>query len=176
MLRLPRTERLLLSLFHIQGERMPGRYRIERLFILVALAILAPAIPAQDYPSKPIRLIVTSPPGGLVDLLGRMLALPLGERLAQPVIVEKPSGGTTSIGVETVVRAPADGTLLLIGTSEMTMLPALKKGYPYDPLRDMTPVALVANSWTVFAVNPKVPANSLPELVSYAKTHPGAIR
>lgn len=155
---------------------MPDRHEIERLCVVVALATLAPAVPAQDYPSRPIRLIVTTPPGGLVDLLGRTLALPLGERLGQPVIVENRSGGTTSIGVETVVRAPADGYLLLIGTSEMTMLPVLKKSYPFDPLRDMTPVALVANSWTVFAVNPKVPANTLPELISYAKTHPGAIR
>ncbi len=155
---------------------MTDRHGIQRLCVAVALATLAPAVPAQDYPSRPIRLIVTTPPGGLVDLLGRMLALPLGERLGQPVIVENRSGGTTSIGVEMVVRAPADGTMLLVGTSEMTMLPALKKKYPYDPLRDMTPVALVANSWTVFAVNPKVPANTLPELISYAKTHPGAIR
>ena len=155
---------------------MPDRHRIELLCVLVALATLAPAVPAQDYPSRPIRLIVTTPPGGLVDLLGRMLALPLGERLGQPVVVENRSGGTTHIGVETVVHAPADGYVLLLGTSEMTMLPALKKKYPYDPLKDMTPVALVANSWTVFAVNPKVPANTLSELVNYAKEHPGAIR
>jgi tripartite-type tricarboxylate transporter receptor subunit TctC len=155
---------------------MPDRHRIELLCILVALATLAPAVPAQDYPSRPIRLIVTTPPGGLVDLLGRMFAHPLGERLGQPVVVENRSGGTTHIGVETMVHAPADGYVLLLGTSEMTMLPALKKKYPYDPLKDMTPVALVANSWTVFAVNPKVPANTLPELLSYAKAHPGAIR
>jgi len=155
---------------------MPDRRRIERLCVLAALVILAPTVLAQDYPSRPIRLIVTTPPGGLVDLLGRMLALPLGERLGQPVVVENRSGGTTHIGVETVVRAPADGYVLLVGTSEITMLPALKKKYPYDPLKDMTPVALVANSWTVFAVNPKVPVNTLPELIAYAKAHPGTIR
>ena len=155
---------------------MPDRRRIERLCVVVALAILAPAVPAQDYPTRPIRLIVTTPPGGLVDILGRMFAQPLGERLGQSVIVENRTGATTLIGVEGVVRAPADGYTLLIGTSEMTMLPALKKRNPYDPLKDLTPVALVANSWTVFAVNPKVPAQTLSELIGYARAHPGAIR
>jgi tripartite-type tricarboxylate transporter receptor subunit TctC len=78
--------------------------------------------------------------------------------------------------MEALVHAPADGYTLMIGPSELAMLPYLKKSYRYDPGKDFTPVALFASSWTVFAINPRVPAQTLPELVSYAKAHPGAIR
>jgi tripartite-type tricarboxylate transporter receptor subunit TctC len=142
---------------------------------LFLFLLLVTSAGGQEYPSKPIRLIATTPPGGLVDVLARMYAQALGERLGQAVIVENRTGATTLIGIEAVARAPADGYTLLLGTSEMTMLPSLKKNYPYDPVRDFAPVALIASSWTVFAVNPKVPAQTLPELIAYAKTHPGAI-
>ena len=80
------------------------------------------------------------------------------------------------IAVEQLMRSPADGYTLMINTSEATMLPFLKKSYRYDPIKDFTPIALVVTSWTVFAVNPKVPANTLPELVAYSKSHPGGVR
>ena len=80
------------------------------------------------------------------------------------------------IAVEQLVRSPADGYTLMINTSEATMLPFLKKSYRYDPIKDFTPIALVVTSWTVFAVNPKVPANTLPELIAYSKSHPGGVR
>jgi tripartite-type tricarboxylate transporter receptor subunit TctC len=82
----------------------------------------------------------------------------------------------TQIGADTLNRASPDGYTLMIGTSEATMLPFLKKGYRYDPVKDFTPIALVASSWTVFAVNPKVPANTLAELVAYSKANPGKVR
>ena len=78
------------------------------------------------------------------------------------------------IAVEQLIRAPPDGYTLMINTSEATMLPFLKKSYRYDPIKDFTPIALVVTSWTVFAVNPKVPANTLPELIAYSKSHPAA--
>jgi tripartite-type tricarboxylate transporter receptor subunit TctC len=82
----------------------------------------------------------------------------------------------TQVGSDALNRAPADGYTLMIGTSELTMLPFLKKGYRYDPLKDFTPIALVATSWTVFAVNPAVPANTLAEFIAYAKANPGRVR
>ena len=82
----------------------------------------------------------------------------------------------TQVGSDALNRASADGYTLMIGTSEMTMLPSLKKGYRYDALRDFKPIALVATSWTVFAVNPAVPANSLTEFIAYAKANPGRVR
>ena len=80
------------------------------------------------------------------------------------------------IAVEQLVHAPADGYTLLINTPEATMLPFLKKSYRYDPIKDFTPIALVVTSWTVFAVNPKVPANTLQELVAFSKSHTGGVR
>jgi tripartite-type tricarboxylate transporter receptor subunit TctC len=145
--------------------------------LLLASGALAPgAALSQDYPSRPIRLIITSPAGSLVDVLGRLFADDLGSRLGQPVVVDNRSGAMTQVGSEALNRSTADGYTLMIGTSEMTMLPYLKKGYRYDPLKDFTPIALVASSWTVFAVNPGVPAQTLPEFIAYAKAHPGQVR
>jgi tripartite-type tricarboxylate transporter receptor subunit TctC len=147
------------------------------LFIL-ALVLVALAVPAraQDYPSRPIRLIVSSPAGSLVDVLSRLLAQDVGARLGQSIVIDNRAGAMTQLALDALVRAPSDGFTLMIGPSELAMLPFLKKGYRYDPGKDFTPVALFASSWTVFAVNPKVPAATLPELVAYAKAHPGAIR
>jgi hypothetical protein len=131
---------------------------------------------SQEFPTKPIKFIVTTPPGGLIDILGRLIAQPLSEKLGQSVIVENKTGATTSIGVESVIKAIPDGYTLLIGTSEMTMLSALKKNYPYDVSKDLKPIALMVNSWTVFAINPKLQYKNLSELIEFAKNHPNEIR
>ena len=127
---------------------------------------------AQDYPSRPIRLLIHTPPGSLVDVLGRLVGQELSQRLNQSIVADNRTGGATMIAVEQLVRSPADGYTLMINTSEATMLPFLKKSYRTDPIKDFTPIALVVTSWTVFAVNPKVPANTLKELVTYSKGHP----
>lgn len=151
---------------------------MRRRFALSILAVLIALAPArsQDYPARPIRLLVTSPAGSLVDVLSRLLTQDLATRLGQSIIVDNRPGGMTQVAMDALVRAPADGYTLMLGTNEMALLPFLKKSYRYDPRKDFTPVALVTTSWTVFAVNPKVPAQTLPELVTYAKEHPGAIR
>lgn len=146
------------------------------LLLFASLALAALPARADDYPSRPIRLIITTPAGSLVDVLGRMFAEDLVARLGQSLIVDNRPGGMTQIGVEALNRAPPDGYTLMIGTSESTMLPFLKKSYRYDPIKDFTPVALLATSWTVFAINPKVPATSLAELVVYSRSHPGGVR
>jgi tripartite-type tricarboxylate transporter receptor subunit TctC len=153
---------------------MPGRIAVISI-VAMLIALAAPAA-AQDYPSRPIRILVTSGPGGLMDVMTRLLAIDLGIRLGQSIVVENRPGAMTQVAADTLVRSAPDGYTLMIGSSEMAMLPFLKKGYRYDPLKDFTPVALVANSWTVFAVNPKVPAQTLPELIAYAKANPGKIR
>ncbi len=156
---------------------MSSRRTLAVLLIGVSVLILDQArAQAQDYPSRPIRLLVTSPAGSLVDVLSRILTQELSLRLGQNVIVDNRPGGMTVSATEALVRAPADGYTLMFGTGEMAFLPFLKKTYRYDPLKDFTPVALVTTSWTVFAINPKVPAQTLPELVDYAKAHPKAIR
>jgi tripartite-type tricarboxylate transporter receptor subunit TctC len=150
---------------------MPVRILRHLLLIMVLFAGVLPTVRGEDYPSRPIRLIVTTSAGSLVDVLGRMFAEDLGARLGQNLVVDNRPGGMTQIGVEALNRAPPDGYTLMIGTSEATMLPFLKKSYRYDPLHDLIPIALLTTSWTVFAINPKVPATSLAGL----SPMPGAI-
>jgi tripartite-type tricarboxylate transporter receptor subunit TctC len=141
------------------------------LGVTLSLAFLTAAW-TQDYPAKPIRLLITSPAGSLVDVLGRAFAQDLGDRLGQSVIVDNRPGAMTQIASDTLTRANADGYTLMLGAVELTMLPYLRKNYRYDPLKDFTPVSLIATSWTVFAVNPKVPVRTLAELVAYSKANP----
>jgi tripartite-type tricarboxylate transporter receptor subunit TctC len=140
---------------------------------MLSLLVTAGSVRAQDYPARPIRLIITSPAGSLVDVLGRLIGDELGARLGQTVVIDNRPGAMTQVGSDALNRAPADGYTLMIGTSEMSMLPVLKKGYRYDPLNDFTPVALVA---TVFAINPAVPAQTLTDFIAYAKANPGRVR
>ncbi len=153
--------------------------RLTAIGALSAVALLtlvvAPA-PAQDYPNRPIRLLIHTPPGSLVDTLGRIIGQELSERLGQSVVPDNRPGAASMIAVEQLVRAPADGYTLIINAPEATMLPVLKKSYHYDAIKDFTPIALVVTSWTVFAINPKVPANTLAELIAYSKSHPGGVR
>jgi tripartite-type tricarboxylate transporter receptor subunit TctC len=156
----------------------PGDVMLRRAAIAAAFAFLMSplAAAAQDYPSRPIKLLIHTPPGSLVDVLGRIVGQELGDRLGQSLIIDNRTGGATMIAVEQLVRSPADGYTLMINTSEATMLPFLKKSYRTDPIKDFTPIALVVTSWTVFAVNPKVPASTLPELIAFSKSNPGGVR
>ncbi|AMN38535.1 Bug family tripartite tricarboxylate transporter substrate binding protein [Rhodoplanes sp. Z2-YC6860] len=148
--------------------------RMLAVAALVACAA-APAV-ADDYPSRPIRLLIHTPPGSLVDVLGRLIGQELGDRLGQSLVVDTRPGGATMIAVEQLRNSPADGYTLMVNTSEATMLPFLKKSYRFDPIKDFTPIALAVTSWTVFAVNPAVPVNTLQELVAYSKSHAGGVR
>jgi len=123
-----------------------------------------------------IHLIITTPAGSLVDVLGRLFAEEIGSRIGQPIVVDNRPGAMTQVGTEALLRADPDGYTLMMGTSELTMLPFLKKGYRYDPTRDIVPIALVTTSWTVFAIYPGLPPRTLPEFISYAKANPGKLR
>jgi len=147
-------------------------FHIGALSLAAALSAFPAAAVAQDYPTRPIKLLIHTPPGSLVDVLGRLVGQELSDRLGQSLIIDNRVGGATIIAVEQLKNSPPDGYTLMINTSEATMLPFLKKSYRTDPIEDFTPIALVVTSWTVFAVNPKVPANTLPELVAYSKSHP----
>lgn len=142
------------------------------LLLATALSAFPVAAAAQDYPSRPIKLLIHTPAGSLVDVLGRLVGQELGDRLGQSLIIDNRVGGATIIAVEQLKNSPPDGYTLMINTSEATMLPFLKKSYRTDPIKDFTPIALVVTSWTVFAINPKVPANTLQELVAYSNSHP----
>jgi len=142
------------------------------LLLATALSAFPVAAAAQDYPSRPIKLLIHTPAGSLVDVLGRLVGQELGDRLGQSLIIDNRVGGATIIAVEQLKNSPPDGYTLMINTSEATMLPFLKKSYRTDPIKDFTPIALVVTSWTVFAINPKVPAHTLQELVAYSNSHP----
>jgi tripartite-type tricarboxylate transporter receptor subunit TctC len=144
--------------------------------ILLVLALLAPPLAAaQDsYPSKPLRLVVPFPPGGLTDVLGRAMADRLGSALGQPVVVENRPGAGTLLGAEVVAKAPADGYTLLLATSTtFGIAPALYKTATIDVMRDFQPVSLIGAVNFFLVGSPSVPAKSLEDLVRLVKASPG---
>jgi tripartite-type tricarboxylate transporter receptor subunit TctC len=131
---------------------------------------------AEDYPTRPVRIIVGFAAGGGTDLLGRAVAQKLQDALGQPFIVENRGGAGGNIGTDIVAKAPADGYTLLFGySSNFSISPFLYKNLAYDPLKDFEPISLVTVATNIMAAHPSLPANNLKELQVYAKAHPGAI-
>ena len=131
---------------------------------------------AQDYPVRPIRLIVPWPPGGGVDIAARTIGPKISENLGQPVVVDNRAGAAGMIGTELAARAPADGYTILLGAAgPNAILPLLMPKAPYDALKDFAEVSLFANTLYVMVVNPRLPANSIKELVALAKAKPGQL-
>jgi tripartite-type tricarboxylate transporter receptor subunit TctC len=129
---------------------------------------------AEVYPSQTIKLIVPYPAGGTTDLLGRMIADQLQSGLGGGVIVENKPGAGTTIGAEQVARATPDGYTLLLATSTtLAINKTLYRHLPYDPVKDFTPIALVAGVPFALIVNPEIPAKTLSEFIAYAKSKPG---
>lgn len=142
---------------------------------LLACATLAAAQTAQNYPSRSIRMIIHFPPGGPTDFVGRALGQKLTEAWKQQIIVENRPGAGGVIGVETVLRAPADGYTLLFGTSgSLALAPALQK-LPYNVFTDLTPIVLTVINPQVLVVHPSLPVRSVQDLIKLAKSKPGQI-
>jgi tripartite-type tricarboxylate transporter receptor subunit TctC len=140
-----------------------------------ALVVLA-GLPARadSYPGQTIRLIVPYPAGGTTDLLGRMVADQLQRGLGGAVIVENKPGAGTTIGAEQVARAAPDGYTLLLATSTtLAINKTLYRNLPYDPVKDFTPIALLAGVPFALIINPMIPAKTLSEFIAYAKSRPG---
>ena len=150
---------------------------IDRLrFAALLLALFAAACGAQGFPDRPVRILVGYPPGGGTDLVARLVAQPLGERWGQPVVVENRPGAAAIIATEAVVKAKPDGYVLLMAyATELAVNPATFKKLPYDPLRDLMPIARLGAAPLVMAVHPSLPAKSVAELVALAKGKPGAL-
>ncbi len=137
-------------------------------------ALAQKALAQTAYPSQTIKLIVPYPPGGTTDFLGRLVAEQLRTGLGATVVVENKPGAATALGAEQVARAAPDGYTLLIATSTtLAINKALYRKLPYDPVRDFTPIALVAGVPFVLIVNPSLPAKTLPDFIAYAKANPG---
>lgn len=148
-----------------------------RLAAAVFTAFVCGAAIAQDYPSRPIRMITPTGAGGVSDGLSRMVAQGLSDQLRQPMVVENRAGAMTQIGNEYVSRSTPDGYTLLWGAVDMTMLPMLRKSAAnFDPGRDLAPIALAVSTWGAYAVTAKFPAESLKEFVALAKAKPDTIR
>ncbi|ULX52336.1 ABC transporter substrate-binding protein [Cupriavidus taiwanensis] len=148
-----------------------------KLFLACATAqaalSAAPAAHAQTWPERPLRLVVPFAAGGATDVLGRLLAVGLGEKLGQSVVVENKPGASTVIGATQVAKAAPDGyTLLLAASTTLTLNPAIRQNLGYDPIKSFTPLGLVADMSLVLVANPDTQIASLKDLVTQAKANP----
>jgi tripartite-type tricarboxylate transporter receptor subunit TctC len=153
------------------------------LFFLDLTAVLAavclagnigPAA-ADDYPTRPILLVVPYPAGGGNDVLARLVAAKMSVTLGQPIVIENRGGAGSTIGTRDVARSAPDGYTLLIATSSLAINPQLYPDMAYDPVRDFSPVGLIAKSPNLVLMNPAVPAHSIAELIALAKKEPGKL-
>ncbi len=151
------------------------RFFRRPLIILIA-GIAAGAAHAQNFPSKPIRMIVPFTPGGSTDVIARVIAQKIGETMGVQVIIDNRPGAGGNIGVELAAKSPPDGYTLVMGhIGTMAVNPSLYKRLPYDPLRDFAPVALVALVPNLLAVHPALPVKNVKELIALARANPGKL-
>jgi tripartite-type tricarboxylate transporter receptor subunit TctC len=144
--------------------------------VLLALAaVLAPVAGAQQFPVKPVRMVMPFPPGGSLDVVARPLSIKMGELMGQQVIVDYRVGASGNIGTEHVARAPADGYTILIHTLPFVVNPSIYSKLPYDAVRDFAAVSLLAAAPFVLVVHPSVPAKSVKDLIALARTRPGQL-
>jgi len=142
----------------------------------LALLCFAAGASAQGYPSKPIRIVVGFPPGGGNDIIARLVGAKMQGAWGQPVVIENRPGANSIIAAEFVAKSSPDGyTLLVNATGGMSVNPVLYAKLPYDSLRDFVPISMVGSFPLVLVVHPSVPANSVQELVAYAKANPGKL-
>jgi tripartite-type tricarboxylate transporter receptor subunit TctC len=145
------------------------------VFVAALFSLLAPTgeSSAQTYPTRPVRLVVPFGAGGPTDVIARIVAQKLSEIWGQQVYTENIPGAGGNTGVATVARAPADGYTILVVSTGFMVNPSMYAKVPYDPIKDFSPITLVAASPNVVSVNPSFPAKSLKELVDLVKDHPG---
>lgn len=151
--------------------------KLARLMTLLALMLLSFASAnAQSWPARPIRIIVSLAAGGTPDIICRLISAQLSIALGQQVVVENRPGGANVVGAVAAAHAPADGYTLFFATAAaLVSNPYTFKTLPYDPVKDFTAVSMVAKNPFLILAHPSVPANTLPELVAYDKTHPGKL-
>src|SRR2546426_2781386 len=143
--------------------------------VLVSGLLAGQALGQTDYPSRPVRIVVPSPPGGGTDIVARVLAQHFSRAFGQPFFVENKAGAGTMIGIESVARAAPDGYTLLMVPSTLALNSVLYKKLSYDPVRDFAPITLAASAPNILVVNPALPARSLAELIALAKDKPGQL-
>ena len=144
--------------------------------LLAALSLgVAEHAPAQSYPTKPIRFVVPFAPGGGTDIVARLLAQRLNETLGEPVVVDNRGGAGSTLGTDIVTKAPADGYTMLLGNISLAFNTWLYKSLPYNAVRDLAPVSMVAVQPNIVVVHPSVPAKSVREFADFARANPGKL-
>ncbi len=146
-----------------------------KILATTILLLLAGATHAQNYPAKPIRLVAPVPPGGILDVVGRIVAQKMTEQTGQNTIVDNRPGGLTNVGTEFVARSPGDGYTLVLQSLPMVVNPVVLGKMPYDYEKDLSPVTLIVTSPYLFVVHPSVPARSVKELIATARAQPGKV-
>ena len=170
-----------MGLWHDAGMNFSTLLRAACLPCLLVLAMLTPTVRAQTpaptshYPDRPVKIIVPFAPGAGTDAMGRLVAQKLGEVLNATFVVDNRAGASGAIGTQFVAQAPADGYTLLLVASPFTTVAASLPSANYDPLRQFTPVGMIATGPLVWATNTKVPVNTMKELVTLARQKPGAL-
>jgi tripartite-type tricarboxylate transporter receptor subunit TctC len=146
------------------------------MLVALALGVLPATVAAQQYPTKPIRMLIGFAPGGGTDIIGRIVASKLSESLKQQILVDNRGGASGQIAAEQLAKAAPDGhTIMMAHIAALSMLPSLIPNLPYDPVRDFAPVSLAAISPNLVTVHPSLPVKSMKELVALAKAHPNQL-
>ena len=149
---------------------------IRLIALLIAAVAFASPVFAQQYPARPVRMLIGFPPGGGTDIVGRIVAQKLSENLGQQIIVENRGGATGMIAAELTAKAPPDGyTIMMAHIAAFSIMPSLYPKMPYDVAKDFAPITLAAIGPNFLVVHPSVPAKSVKELVALAKARPGQL-
>ena len=147
-----------------------------RRWLSTLLLLVSCAASAQSYPTRPIRIVIPFPPGNTTDIMSRLIAPKMAERLGQQVIVENRPGASGMLGLDYVARSPADGyTIACVQGGNMVVLPHTSKNIPYDPLKDFAPISVTTFNYLAIVANPDAPFKTIGEMVRYAKANPGKL-
>ena len=161
----------------LTGERVAGHALKQwmQVFVGLTLAFSAGVSIAQNYPAKPVRVVIPWPPGGANDIVGRIVAQRLSEQLGQSFVIDNRGGANGTIGAELVAKAPADGYTLMVHSAAHVTSPHLYKKLPYDTLKDFTGVTPLAVQVGMLVVHPSLPAKTVKEFVALGRAQPGKI-
>jgi tripartite-type tricarboxylate transporter receptor subunit TctC len=147
-----------------------------RFLILILFALSLSTANSQNFPNKPIRIVIPFPPANTTDIMSRLIAPKMSERLGQQVIVENRPGASGMLGLDQVAKSPADGyTIACVQGGNMVVLPHTSKNVPYDPLKDFAPIAVSTTNYLAIVANPDAPFKTVGEMVRYAKANPGRL-
>jgi tripartite-type tricarboxylate transporter receptor subunit TctC len=161
--------------FRVNAANLPRRRFLHLAAGAGALTAASGIARAQTYPSRPVRIIVTAAAAGASDITARLIGQWLSERVGRPFLVDNRPGGAGNIGAEAVIRAPADGYTLLLASSVNAINASLYERLSYNFVRDITPIAGIADMPLVMVVDPLFPAKTVPEFIAYAKANPGKL-